>query len=364
MKKKILLIPLALLLAMSLLAAGCPAPPPPAPAPTPAPAPAPPPAPEIVTFQYWTAPFGSGPYVQSHAVHSIAKKTHPWLRLEPIETTGFVWNLKAVTRQPIDTQHRILFGSNPPMLYMAESAMAPFEEPVTGFKALYNAQICGHFMVTLDPDIKTPADLEGKKVSLGWKTQICYGVSPMVMLEAGYGLVDGENIDLQFIGMGPAVDALLDGLVDACISEAMPILGTTPMEIALSGPLVKLLGSGKHLYYLSFEHSAIEKARQATGWPFDPYLFPAGSLDYQEADIEGYGWPTGVYVVPDFPEDMAYEIAKFWYEECAGKLVEYGDQGKPCTKKMFSWGLEREAFHPGALKFFDEVGIKVPDYEW
>ena len=353
MKKKILLIPLALLLAIGLVATGCPAP-----------APAPAPAPEIVTIQYWTAPLGTNPYYQSHAVNAIAKKAHPWLRFEPVETTGFVWNLVSIVKQDKDFQNRIIFGSNPPMLYMAETAMTPFKESLTGFKALFNTQICGHLLITLDPDIKTPADLEGGKVGLGYKAQICYGVSPMVMLEHGYGLVDGENIDIQNIGTTPAVDALIDGLVDASITEMLPILGTSPMQAVQDPALVKAVGSGKHIYYIPFEHSGIDKAREATGWPFDPYTFPAGSSEYQEQDLEGYGWPTGMYVVPDFPEDLAYEITKFWYEEVTPVIAEYGAFGKMVSKPLAAWGLAREAIHPGALKYYDEIGVKVPNFEW
>ena len=91
------------------------------------------------------------------------------------------------------------------------------------------------------------------------------------MLEHGYGLVDGENIDLQAIGTTPAVDAMLDGLVDACITEMLPIVGTDPIEVVQDSSLVKAVGSGKQLYYIPFEWDALEKAREATGWPFDPY---------------------------------------------------------------------------------------------
>ena len=87
-----------------------------------------------------------------------------------------------------------------------------FTEKVTDFSvvaALYMEQVQ---IVTLNPDIKTVADLKGKTVSIGAKGSGVY-FNALDLLGA-YGLTEND-IKPEYLNFGDSTDSLKDGKIDA-----------------------------------------------------------------------------------------------------------------------------------------------------
>jgi TRAP-type uncharacterized transport system substrate-binding protein len=59
----------------------------------------------------------------------------------------------------------------------------------------------------------------------------------------------------------------------------------------------------------------------------------------------------------DFPEDLAYEFARFWVD-MAPKLAKLHGFGRPWSLKTLSYTAKENpgAFHPGALRAYRELG--------
>ena len=113
-----------------------------------------------------------------------------------------------------------------------------FESPVTGFSVvaqLYQEQVQ---LVTTTPDIKTVADLAGKKVSIGAAGSGVY-FNAIDVLNA-YDLKESD-ISAVYQSFGDSAESLKDGKIDAaCIVAGAPTTAITDLATAGSVYLVSL----------------------------------------------------------------------------------------------------------------------------
>ncbi|MBM4334056.1 MAG: hypothetical protein FJ117_23045 [Deltaproteobacteria bacterium] len=298
------------------------------------------------------APFGTGGYALSFATQEISKR-HPWLRISAAETPGYVYNVKTINANPAQWKTHIL-GTSTGTNYLAEKGLPPVNEKISGYRMLVNNEIISSFLVTLDPKIKTLKDLAGKKVALGLITQILWGIEPAEHIRA-VGL--GGSIGMSHVGPMPAMHALLDGTVAACVSgvNSNPLTG----EFRIPPQLIELLATGKKFYYISFGEEAIDKLN-ATGYPGIKWTLPAGKLQHQTDPLllnaTLYGWAAK----ESFPEDLAYEITKLHID----RYKDFGSYHALCelfSKEFFAWGFDKKIAHPGAIRAFKEAGITIKD---
>lgn len=114
-----------------------------------------------VTVNLITAPFGTGSYIMGSALEQISKK-HPWLRIVSSESPGFVYNIKKLASDPA-MQKTTIMGSGPAVAALAERGEKPFDKKYPGVKLLANYNLGAVWLATLNPNIKTVNDLQGKK---------------------------------------------------------------------------------------------------------------------------------------------------------------------------------------------------------
>ena len=107
--------------------------------------------------------------------------------------------------------------------------------------ALYMEQVQ---IVTLNPDIKTVADLKGKTVSIGAKGSGVY-FNALDLLGA-YGLTEND-IKAEYLDFGDSADSLKDGKIDAAF-----VVAGAPT------PAIQDLGTGKQVYLVSLDKEHID----------------------------------------------------------------------------------------------------------
>jgi len=349
---------IVLVMIATLLATACTPTPTPTPSPSPSPSPSPTVAPHpMVTVNEWASPFASSTYTVAFGIEDLAKKYHPWLRLPAAETPGFAYNIKSHANQPTLWEDTDIAAAALD-IYVASKKLAPYDDqanPIVGYRRLVSHSTQLNWLVTLDPNIKTAADLAGKKIAIGTKSQTNVGVGPSYLLVEGMGL-DPANI--QYIGHVAAMTALLDGLVDVSIDFAY----SSPVDkIYISGPThLTLESSGKKFYYINFPEEAFTNAT-AKGLPTPSAVIPAGTFKDQAGDVTVYAASNGFYVKDVFPEDLAYELTKFWLEVGTQHLTEYSDYGKLVTPQGMIFGAVKAGLHPGALKAYEEAGLTIPE---
>ena len=202
--------------------------------------------------------------------------------------------------------------------------------------ALYMEQVQ---IVTMDPAIKTVADLKGKTVSVGASGSGVYFNALDVL--SIFGLSEAD-INPVYQGFSDSADSLQDGKIDA----AFVVAG------APTNNIVNLSTSGQvYLVGLDDEHiqALIEKSPyySADTIPADAYGLPE--------DVKTVAVGAVVLARNDVPEDAVYSFVSAIFENTGA--IEHGKAAE--LDLAFAASITDVPYHPGAAKYFNEKGFTV-----
>lgn len=311
---------------------------------------------QSVTIASLEWPTGYGPPEQAVVLGRLVSESSQKIRLSPQETPGYVYNLKAMAKDDWRWQRHI-FGHSSGAEWLSKSAVKPFfNEPIRQpWTNLWGEAVWlnGNF-VTLDPALKSPKDFKGKRIALGLKSQTHWGGFSTVILEHGFGITP-DNTSLQYLGPKAAMDALLDGRVDAAVFGAVTTVGLDPIK---PGPtLLHLASAGRDFRYVNIGREAIEAANKKTGSPFLTVKIPAGKLPGQTEALELFGDVGWKAAHPSLDEGLAYELTKAIIQQApkVGKYFGFGELW--ANPELYVLGLDENNTHPGAIRAYKEAGL-------
>ncbi len=215
-----------------------------------------------------------------------------------------------------------------------------FEEPVTNFStvaALYMEQVQ---IVTLNPDIKTVADLAGKNVSIGAVGSGVYFNALDVL--GAYDLTE-EDITPQYQDFATSVDSLKDGKIDAAF-----IVAGAPTTAVVD------LASGNDIYLVSLDQEHIDKLIESSPY-YSAYTITADTYGTPE-DCTTVAVGAVVIAGNDVSEDAVYDFVSTIFDN-KGSL---GHAKEAELDLEFATSITNVPYHPGAAKYFEEQGVTVP----
>jgi uncharacterized protein len=208
-----------------------------------------------------------------------------------------------------------------------------------------------HFVVTKDMvDSGTMADLksfDGAPFSIGARNSGTEG-SGRTILE-GLGIDPDTTFDVAYMGYTPTAEALQNGTVKgANLPGGVPVAAVTQAFAATNG----------NLTILNFTDEEIAEANSKFElWP--PYEIPAGTYPGQDEAVHTIAQPNFLAVRDDIPEEDVYQITKTIYEN-----LPFLQNIHAATKAMAldkAIGGLPVPLHPGAVRFYEEQGIEIPD---
>lgn len=198
-------------------------------------------------------------------------------------------------------------------------------------------------------NIQTIADLKGKKIIAKRKSLPEIELTAKAMLKA-YNVPESDVRILETAETNEAIEALKVGTADAAI-----IPGGAPAS-TLSD-----LAQSVDVVFLSLPEDKLAAVLSELGPAFHKGVIPAGTYKGQTGEVAVPALSTDLVVRGDFPEDSAYNIIKTIMEG-QKELAAVHKEGK-------SWNLEKTLqdpplpFHPGAVKYFKEVGAWTPELD-
>lgn len=304
-------------------------------------------------------------FALSHGLATMINERSQWLEAEVIATAGIGDNTRLVQRSPEKRENHIVITMTPGMELWATPEYAAQKVGTTGFLA--------SVIVTLNPDIKTWEDLKGKTVILSRKVPKSYTYLFMdVFTQAGVF----DDVKLRHGGTSAALTALQDGAADAgsiMISAIYP-------DMFSPGPFLEQLQTRGPVYFPEMGAVAkniemIAKAGKQEEFkeaPVPPLalIAPANSFGPTQTQpvvvlTPPVMWAAGKQV----PEKTVYEVTKIMYEAAEkGEFGQYHVIGKGITPEYLTtsfWETEEECrknYHPGAVKYFDERGVKLKSF--
>ncbi len=298
-----------------------------------------------------TAPFGTGSYVMGSAYEEISKKKGKAVQVTSSESPGFIFNIKKLDKEP-ELRKTMIVGSGGGVSGLAQAGGKPFDKKYPPLKLIANYSAGAFWLATLDPDIKTVADLAGKKVALGRAPQINWAVQPEWIMRYGYGLTK-DKVEVQYVGTKEAVQALLNGTADAAVVGGY--FDPESSKMVLSPQTTEFLASGRDITFLSWGSEAINKAK-AEGMNMSDFTIPPNTIEGVTKPLVVAADTTSWMVSEEFPDDLAYASAKLIVDN----LAMFGDfhaQGKLMSRSGLVFGWKTSDIHPGALRAYKEAGI-------
>jgi len=197
----------------------------------------------------------------------------------------------------------------------------------------------------------TVADMiaaKGSSMAMGKENSGTLG-SNSVLLE---NMLDGALADeysLVHAGYGPSVDALVNG---NAVGGGFPAGPPT-------SAITKLMSTNGDKFVL-LDVTADEAIKMDGGrnlWT--PYTIAAGTYPGQDKDVQTIAQPNFLAVNVDVDEEHVYQLTKTIYENLPFLQAIHGATKAMDVSKALD-GLP-VPLHPGAARYYKEVGIEIPD---
>lgn len=197
-------------------------------------------------------------------------------------------------------------------------------------------------LVTMDPSIKSVADLKGKAVSIGAPGSGVYFNAIDILTAAGLKETD---INAQYQSFADSADALKDGKIDAAFIVAGP-----------PTPAITELCTTNDAYLVPIDGEIAEKLMADCPF-YSLHTIPAGTYKGQDADVTTVTVKATLIVSADASEEDVYNLTAAIFDNAEAITKEHA-KGAELSVENATAGLT-VPFHAGAAKYFKEKGIEV-----
>ena len=211
----------------------------------------------------------------------------------------------------------------------------------TGFSTVANLYMEQVQIVTVDPSIKTVADLAGKKVSVGAAgSGVFFNAVDVLGI---YGPDVEKDIVPTYQSFGDSAEALKDGQIDAAfIVAGAPTTAVTD------------LASGREISLVSLDQEHIDKLIESS-----PYYSPNTiAKDVYDTAEDATTVAVGAVVIArdNVSEADVYNFLYGTFEDIPNL-----SHGKAAELNLdFAASVTSIGYHPGAVAYFADKGITVP----
>ena len=197
-------------------------------------------------------------------------------------------------------------------------------------------------LITMDPEIKSVADLAGKSVSIGAPGSGVYFNAIDVLTAAGLTEAD---IKAQYQSFADSADALKDGKIDAAF-----IVAGAPT------PAMTELATTNNAYLVPIDGDVA--ANLMASCPFyTTYTIPAGTYNGQTEDVTTVTVKATLIVSADASEEDVYNLTAAIFDN-ADAISAENAKGAELSIENATSGMTAP-FHAGAAKYFAEKGVTV-----
>ncbi len=253
------------------------------------------------------------------------------------ESQGSVQNVKEVANRG----NTYVFTTPPILIKLAKDGKKMFKDANPNYQKIRSLfvipSLTMHFVVSNRSGVEKFADLAGKKFLIGKGS---FGAREAAKYVKLFGL-EGK-VNLIDVELNSAVPALKNSQIDGFATA-----GSYP------APNVMEAAAGVPVRLLSLNDKQMSQTKR------QKLIIPAGTYKGVDYDVNTTTLPVGAYTVTSMDEDTAYQLTKIFWEQKASM----GKTGAWWQAVTFD-GLKTlgARLHPGALKYYQEAGAKVPDH--
>ena len=252
------------------------------------------------------------------------------------ESQGSVQNVKEVGKRKGD----YVFTTPPSLVKLAMAGQKMFEDKNPNYQNIRSLFIIPsltmHFVVREQSGIKDFADLKGKTILIG---------------KGSFGATEAAKY-IDLFGLAGQVK-----LIDTEINNAVPALKNGQIDgFATAGsypaPNVIEASASSKIRLISFSDEQIEQSKRTK------LIIPANTYSGIDYDTHTMSLSVGTYTTTLMDEKTAYQLTKTFWEQKA-------DMSKAnlwwSAVRLENLSILGAKLHPGALKYYVEIGVNVPD---
>lgn len=263
------------------------------------------------------------------------------LRLTPSTSGGGFENIRRV-----DSGQAQFGMTQPETMSQAWNGEKPFDKSMRNWRVIgvVTPPMANHVIALQKDKIRSVSDLKGKTFAIG---------------APGSGSTVAMTLFLDHVGMRSAVTIRMEGhqdypslLLDGKI-QAFSRLGSVPAAV------VDEVSASRAVTLVDFGPE-LEKSKFLDKYPFyQKVVVKAGTYKGQDKDVTLFGNAGFNIAHKDVPDDLVYEFTRLAYSEGAVQKVSMAFKGSNLNRADPLAG-NIGPVHPGAAKFWREIGVKVP----
>ena len=263
-----------------------------------------------------------------------------------IDVVGLVGNGSKSNVEELDAGNAELAFCQSDVMAYAYNGTNVFDKKIDCFStvaALYAEQVQ---IVTVDPSIKTVADLEGKNVSVGQAGSGVYFNAVDILSAYGIGDLDADGkftkINATYQSFGDSADALKDGKIDAAF-----IVAGAPTTAIVD------LATTKSVSLVSLDDEHIDALLKSS-----PYYYKCTI----KADVYGLDSDTttvGAVILArdDVPADAIKALCADIFDNASSLVSSHAKYGE--LNLEYASSITSVPYHAGAVEYFAEHNITV-----
>jgi uncharacterized protein len=199
-----------------------------------------------------------------------------------------------------------------------------------------------HMYSLKDNGITSISDFARKNVSTGGPGS--------TSAEAGNGLLEVLGLEPDRVSAIPT-NAAVDGLRDGTIDAGFAVTG-------VPGPFMLDLETTHEVQHIGLTEEEMKKALD--NYPYwSEATIPNGTYKHQEEDISLPGFWNIAVASSELSEDLVYNLVKTTFEKHEDLIAV-----DPSAKETLVENVKYSTipYHPGAVKYYKEVGVEIPDH--
>jgi len=279
---------------------------------------------------------GTNPYSVAVAWAKLINDNSQTVEAIAREGRGPNVDMKSIIKDPEMGKHLVFF--------LVEDSVWGAAEGFAGWKQFqgkYNFDDFRHLsligftsdvLLTLDPDIKSMKDLNGKSVVI---SNVSATSAKAVGFKETFEL-GGVKPKYEYLGMKAMVESMRDGLVNV-VHGGVNVLG--PGKYAPS-PYLRELFATKKVYPVSLDKKAVLEMKKKTGHPGIVVTFPPKAIDeYQSGPVVALGKCMTWGAHKDMPDEVVAEILN--------------------KETVAALDVPENRYHPAAVWFYKDNGVKI-----
>ena len=293
-------------------------------------------APEKVRLSMGGSNTGTWIYMFCAIMVDLWKRNIPDLDITLMATGGTTANYIPMDKGEMDLAGAATFGD-----YWALNGMYFAKTKLVNFRSLLPAsKAFSHAFTYVDSPIKTWKDMDGKRIHLGARA------SPTSIVNEEIFKLFGVKPNYVYSTPTEAAGMVKDRRVDAMVySVGAP--WSVIMDIATDRP-VKFIPMKPE-----------EQKKIADALPYQVAdVIPAKTYSFQTEDYQTTMGLQNIIAKPGLPDDIAYKLTKVAWEHW-DEVVKATSAAKWVKAKDIVNMIA--PIHPGAAKYYREIGIQIPD---